>query len=390
MTRCSSRSELLALREEWNALLGSSPRPFHFLTYEWISTWWDLGHAAGDRELFILVVRDGEGVAGIAPLVRVTRRFAGLAVRRLELMTMGRYAYSPNNVSGSLECIAAGKADEALDAIAAYLSEHSCEWDYLRLHPVPERSATLERLASWAGDRGYPHSLRPVYSNAVIELPDSWEAYIATLSPGFRKKLRYAQNWIARQVRSEIVEVTAFADVRAGFDAMIAIDSISWKQSGGTSLSTPGIREFYEAQAIAASRAGRLSLWFLEIDGKKVAYDLAVVHGGSAEVLKGSYDPAYARLSPGVVLTTRELQAFIHRGVSRVNLLWGDLSYKTKWTKKTERCFELYLCNRSAAGRALYFAWIATGLYRGVRFLLNYPERRSRRPGTHQQTDRVD
>lgn len=384
VTRCGSGSEFLALRGEWNALLARSSRPYLFLTHEWMSTWWELKRAAGNRELFILVVRGADGITGIAPLVRVTRRLAGLRVRCLALMTMERYAYSPRNVSGSLEFITAGGGDGAVDAVAAYLSDNGSEWDYLRLHPVPEGSETLKRLSVWARDGGYPHSLRPVFSNAVIELPESWEAYLATLSPGFRKKLRYARNSITREGAVKIVEVSARDDARAGFEAMLAIDALSWKQSGGSGLSTPGIREFYEAQTIAAGRAGRLSIWFLELDGKKIAYDLAIVCNGSVEVLKGSYDRTYSRLSPGVVLTVRELQLFIGRGISRVNLLWGDLSYKTKWTKKTEPCHELYVCNRSAAGRAIHAAWIATGLYRGVRFLLNYPERRSRGAGANE------
>src|SRR5262245_47778799 len=63
-------SAFSALRAEWNALLARSSADTVFLTWEWLSSWWDSYAAEGDS-LYIVVVREVTGECiGILPLFR--------------------------------------------------------------------------------------------------------------------------------------------------------------------------------------------------------------------------------------------------------------------------------------------------------------------------------
>lgn len=366
-----------SLATEWDALSARLARPSLYLTHRWLAEWWRQADRSG-RYLRILTARTAEGLAGIAPLVLRERRVAGIAVRKLELMSMEGYAYSPRNLSAELEFIAPPGTPtpaEVAAAFAAHLGADRDGWDYLRLHPLPGGSATSAALTDWAAANGHPALLREVYRNSVIELPPTWDEYLASLSPRFRKNLRHAANAVAREGGCEVTTVTA-ADPGALLDEMAAIDRKSWKQGGGLGLDKPEVRAPYEFQVRAAAALGGLEAWFLSKDGVKIAYDLVVRLGNTVESLRGSYDAAYERLSPGNHLIARELQSFVERGIVRVNFLWGDLSYKLKWSPKTEACFELYLFNRGAKASALHSLYVRSGLYRGVRFLRNYGDRR--------------
>src|SRR5262245_12796700 len=70
--------EFLALRAEWNDLLSRSSSDTIFLTWEWLSSWWESYAGAGDV-LQIIVVRDRTSeLIGILPLYRRIQRWMPL------------------------------------------------------------------------------------------------------------------------------------------------------------------------------------------------------------------------------------------------------------------------------------------------------------------------
>jgi hypothetical protein len=372
--RFSTGAGFAPLRPAWNGLVAQSARPWLYLTHEWMTDWWQTS-GGPPRELFVLLAERGTDPDIIAPLVRIVRGVPGASVKRLELMSMGTYAYSPRSLSASLEFITKAGAAEPIRAITDYLSTNPGEWDYLRLHPLPEGSETLTELVRWAGENGYPSHVRQVFSNAVIELPDEWETFLKTLSPQFRKHLRHNNNTVEKAGGFRTFEITTADNLDALLDRMAEIETRSWKHSGGVSLSDPEVRASYASQLRVALAVGGLTLWILEKDGKNIAYDLGIRYRDTVESLRGSFDMDYGLFSPGHYLVVAELKAFVTRGIRRVNFLWGDLAYKMKWTKKIEACHELYLFNRTLKGRALHAAYIRTGLYRGIRFLRNFADR---------------
>ena len=59
------------LRGVWADLSAADPDPNVFLAWPWVSTWWQhFGADRNDRELHVVVVREGETVLGLAPLFR--------------------------------------------------------------------------------------------------------------------------------------------------------------------------------------------------------------------------------------------------------------------------------------------------------------------------------
>src|SRR5262245_32961357 len=79
---------LAGLRPVWNSLLAESASRTITLTWEWVTTWWEVFHEG--RELRVLVVRENDEVLGIAPLLRRVTRYEGLLhCRRLEFLGSG-------------------------------------------------------------------------------------------------------------------------------------------------------------------------------------------------------------------------------------------------------------------------------------------------------------
>src|SRR5215510_4708352 len=137
------------LSGHWNLLLKRSASDTFFLTWEWISSWWN---AYGkDMTPFVLAAWDGERLAGLAPFCRENVRKAGSAWNYLRFIGDGSHD------SDYLDCFAPkGQEEEFIDSMLSYLRQHAGSWDCLELHgPVassPLMAALTSRLQAIKGD----------------------------------------------------------------------------------------------------------------------------------------------------------------------------------------------------------------------------------------------
>lgn len=71
-----------------------------------------------------------------------------------------------------------------------------------------------------------------------------------------------------------------------------------------------------------------LRLYFLLVDGKRVAAVLTLLQDGTVLAYNSGYDPAYRDLSVGIASKIFLIRDSIERGLSALNFLRGDEEYK--------------------------------------------------------------
>lgn len=357
------------LEAEWNTLLHRTSDPVLYRTFEWLTSWWS-SHSSDKKQLLVLVALEGDTIIGLAPMMMVKSRYAGIPVRKIEFISTMEYAYSASNCSGSLDFIIANRYHDVIDAFIAYLLQSSNMWDYMRLHPIPAESQSLQSIRSLAGKYGLPISQRPVIFSACINQVSGWKERFATHHGRFRKTLRNQVNRLER-THSVRVEVLHTDPDQTLFERMLMIERASWKGRAGLHLESKKYRNFYRALFKQLSDRGWLRLGMLALDGKDVAYDFAVEFAGKVEILKGSYKNEFRNCSPGNVLMLKELEYYTLSGADQVNLLWGDLPYKLKWGAGRQQLDEIYLFNTRLLSRLIHAIYIRTSLYRILRYASN-------------------
>jgi len=122
------------------------------------------------------------------------------------------------------------------------------------------------------------------------------------------------------------------ADWPAAFDDLAAIEAASWIASrtdgSDAKFTTTGHGAFWRAAAADPVVAAMLRAALLTIDGRPVAFSFDLDAGGLKYAIANSYDPAYARHSPGKLLYYRNLVEALGRGITRVDWGAGDSGYK--------------------------------------------------------------
>lgn len=140
------------------------------------------------------------------------------------------------------------------------------------------------------------------------------------------RRLDQTHNW-----RTEVLTDGGPALAQA-IEAFQTVYARSWKQPEPCPAFMPGLMRM--GASMGALRLGQL--W---LDGKVVASQVWLVHGGKACIYKLAYVPGREKLSLGSVLTAALMQHVIDVDkVSEVDYLMGDDAYKQDWvTHRRER-----------------------------------------------------
>lgn len=161
-------------------------------------------------------------------------------------------------------------------------------------------------------------------SSAIVSFENGWEAYVASRTPQQlsnlkkRRKLDKAGRW-------HIATYSTPQALPVGWDALLAIETGSWKHANGTSIANePGANDFYLSVAQQAAKSGMLELSVLWIDDQPVAHAFCVRHRDTLYLLKNSYKDTFRQLAPGWLLVWEVMQRSAVNGCTRFDLL-GDL-----------------------------------------------------------------
>ena len=258
------------LRPAWEALLAASDADTIFLTPAWMECWWRV--YGGSRTPAFVVARRGAEVAAIVPLVVVEERWKD----RLPLRTL-RFAGDGTFDSDYLDVIAAAGEDGSLvDQAWTWLRAHGPRFDWARLNEIPVTSpryaalrGTLERRGEFAEEERI--------GCVVAALPGTWDAYLASLKPRMRTKVRSLRRVLEEKHRVAFSSCATPEELDRRLPSLFDLHERRWKQRG-----QPGVfgserkRAFYAEISRVLLAGGGLQFHTLEVDGVPVAHQFCM------------------------------------------------------------------------------------------------------------------
>jgi|SRR5947209_5053233 len=246
--------------------------------------------------------------------------------------------------------------DDALASIVRFLVTRPRR--RLDLTMLDEREPWLAALASAAQSADRPTVERRIARQPYVDVSGDLDAYCDALP---RKQVKELGR-LERRMRDLGEPALTVTDGGDGLDAALAdgfrLEASGWKRKGGEAIeSTPALRSFYTDVARWAAERGWLRLAFLEIDGRRVAFDYCIEAGADLFVLKGGFDPEFRRVAPGVMLTWSMLKQAFGTDVACYELLGDVDAYKMSWTDRTRAMWRVQVFGSGLLGKAERLAW---------------------------------
>lgn len=279
-----TEQQFLDSESEWQNLLQASDSDQLFLSWKWVTSWWqEFGRSAGG-ELFVLAAYSDGELKGVAPFygVELTRR---KVVRSRAVTLIGASLTGDAMFSEYLDVIVRrDNAELTRRALLVHLFE-ATEWDELFLSNIPDDATSTEMLDSLARDSGdrirYVDSM-PTYQ---VDIDQSFDAYLAGLSGSARRRM-FNRRKALLALGDVDIEDSSRAPIEADLEAINEYKSRRW----GENLFDQKWIRFNATVADHFQSSGDLRIGRILLNDKPVSY-LYNIRAGSTEYnLQSAFD----------------------------------------------------------------------------------------------------
>lgn len=310
----------------WDELVLASPRPCPFQLSGWLLARW----REGDARLRVALAATSDGpVAGLP-----------LAIRRGVL----RYGVLPTpgeDVILRAEGVPPGAVDDLLAAGGRGLAYFE--------HSGMRAESPLRSL-------GYPFR-RPAPTDELfaVSLPAGWTAtYETQFSPKARSNHARCLRRLGEVGEVELDLVREPERVEAALHHCFRLHRLRWSGRGGdsSSFASEHGRAWNLAAARALAAAGVVRLALLRLDGIPIAFAYNLLLGPTLWGHRQSFDPRFAKHSPGLLAVMGSIELAAAEGATRVELMTGEHGYKRQLATDVTPLSWAVLAPRGAFGPA--------------------------------------
>ena len=279
-----------------------------FVLPAWLKAWWE---AFGEqRELYLRTLWDDQNVIGLAPLLvnNKTASFIGSA----DVCDYLDFAIAPGEESNFFAVLLDDLRNEGISR--------------LDLRPVRPDSTVLKYLPSIARNRGYDINCSPEDVSLELDLPPTWNEYLAMLKNKQRHEIRrkLRRLWEAGRVEHHCAEVSQ--EVEDYLDTFLNLFSLSKDEKA--SFMNPKMESFFRSLAKAMADIGLLRLGAIQVDKVTAAMTMGFDYDDSHYLYNSAYDPQFSDLSVGLLCKVLCLKESIEKGRKKWNFLKGAEPYK--------------------------------------------------------------
>lgn len=310
--------------------------------------------AGKDSCLVFIYQSDGTGqrLVAVYPLER-RHRFCGLPLRHLVAWRHPHLFLAQPIVDPRV----------AVQAWRALL--HWARRDGAWFVDLPEMVASGQCLAALQAAAGrHCQAVESFERSILLGTEPSAESYIARASSaGSRKDWRRLFRRLSETGRAETRVLQPGSDAHSWIEAFLAMEAAGWKGREGTALaSAPQDAAYFREIALAAHTRSALHMAGLFVDDRPIALQCNLFAQGQGSAFKVTYDEAWARYSPGVLLELeairdlysrpgfRSMDSCTGRNHPLMHRLWRDSVTIVRCQVATHSAAAALLALRPAAG----------------------------------------
>lgn len=307
MTPFSDTESFHKIFNAWLSVLSSSSTDTVFLTPDWQETWYQELGQGGELRLLTL----GQNpVVGIAPLLKQGDNITFVGERDV-------YDYCDFPV-------VRGKEREFFSSLISWITKET--WEQINLFSIPEDSPTLKYLPSLAKNSGFLVSQEKEDVCPGISLPSTWDEYLSMLSKKDRHELRRKLRRLQSHDNVKFYLLPNTGHVVDQLDAFFTL--VRFSKEDKRNFFTPLRSQFFRAITDQMAKRDHLRLFFLEIDGEKVASTLCFDYGSTRLLYNSGFNPEFSYYSVGLLLKVFCMKDAIEKGKDYFDFLRGSERYK--------------------------------------------------------------
>lgn len=335
------REGMEQLASHWDDLLSKSAVRTPFMNWDWAEIWWK--HFESDYKAVFGVAwgEDGRLVALVPFIVG-----PGQTSTRKHLRELAYFGGLGEVVSEGLDCMALPGHEALLGRLMGLVFESiRGEWDSAYFGFADESSPYFQTLHQALQKYGTGDELTNRQASPIIHLGDkAWDSYLMERSGNFRKKFRRISAAATAEFQMSFREPVGEEDVGHFVEELLALHGGRWTEDQSLFL-RPRARAFHHELAKRWINERRVVLLVMDFLGEPVAANYAFAEGGKMWDYQGGWKLEHTELSPAKLLNAENIRRAMANGIKEIDMLPGDLEYKSKWTGVSREVVDLVAIN---------------------------------------------
>ncbi|MBK8232738.1 MAG: GNAT family N-acetyltransferase [Candidatus Eisenbacteria bacterium] len=337
----SGGDDLSGLHDCWDDLRSRVGAPF-FAGPEWLDTF-VRGFGQDGGELRLHALFQSSRCVAVLPL----RARPGIARVHTEF----------DNEHWPFFCLA---FDARVPGVAEEIVRHLLEQcDLVDLSGLHENAEPVQAIAAAARSLGLAAPIeRLVKGDTFLRIPQELNGWTEGLSRHLQRDITQGRRRLERSGAVRLEVTCGGPDLAARLDEAFALEARGWKAESGTPIdAVPSTHRFYRELAAEASRRGAFALYQLRLDDRLIAFEYCLRDQRRIDLLKISYDPAWARVSPGTVLRGMILEREIALREVDTYHFGRPSEWKLRWTDQVAPLVRLSIYARGWRGQLANLAY---------------------------------
>jgi CelD/BcsL family acetyltransferase involved in cellulose biosynthesis len=326
-------AELETIAPQWDALAAVDPTPFSLSA--WYLAWWD-GYGA-DRDMRVCTVwEDGELVA-LLPLCERGGRLEAMA----------------NEESCIVRPLA--RDTETLRLLAEATATE--RYDLMEIRRLPEGDEAIEALAAAARASGRLSIVEPDITSPIVDTTGTLDEYRQATRGKWHRNLRRLYRKLLRDHDTQLRLIAPPGNLESELTEGFEVESSGWKRAAGSAiLSRPENEAYYRSLGRRFHDRGELRLSSISVDGRMIAWDLAILRRNRLYSPKSGYLEEFRQFGPGLILELATIEHCFELGIEAHELLGADDEYKLRFST-SERRHRYFRAYPRRPAQALRYAW---------------------------------
>jgi len=341
-TLITREEDFLGLEKEWKALLPQTAADNIFLSWEWVSTWWEV--FGEGKQPHILAFRDGAKLVGILPCYTRSRPLLRLGkIRELRFIGTGETVRSE-----FLDLIwLPVHREECLELLEEFLSRDR-NWDIAVFTDLKDVST----LGPFLADR-FPGqeviNREPCY---YVEIPPDFETYLEGLDSRMRRNIRNRRRNLARDFLVEYRRLGEEDNLEEWMEEFKRLHAARLKERGLPSkFSDPSYLRFHSLLSKTLHNRGYLFAADLRLDKKTVAARYNFLYNSAVYDYQTGYDPAYGRKGVMQALISYMIEDCTIEKLKKFDFLAGSEDYKRHFANAETEISSRRIVNQTFRGK---------------------------------------
>lgn len=356
-TIITSAAPLRELAEDWAALLSRSEADTLFMTPAWILTW--IETTDDPPELFVVAVRDGDRLVGLAPFYNAVVRTPGrLSFRCLRIV-------GDQNTSSEYQDIIVDTdyADAAMHEIARCIRSHQFHFTFIWVPYTDVSRGASDRFSQLFRLLGLRYESR-TFNYYTAYLPSSRDEFDASLSAKQRNNIRRYKKRLT-DGNLELIDMASQASADDTFQTLRELHESRWNSVGesGAFQRRPAFARFLQAYSNTAEGSRMLWAPTLIVSSKAVAIRYGYRYKNVFYEIQTGFLPNYS--GSGIVNVDMAIEHGIDDGLQAYDFLAYAGDYKQRFTANPRAGSSFLAATPGLAGRIVF----AAGIWPSGRFM---------------------